>query len=103
MEPMEPALATDTPDPSDTPALAGRRRRRWGDLSPVQKALVVIAAAVQFAVAAVAVNDLARRPADQVRGPKWAWAPAMAVNFVGPLAYLRWGRIRSSTDTGSGS
>ena len=49
-------------------------------------------AAVQFLLAGVAINDLVRRPAVQVRGPKWAWAPAMAVNFVGPLAYLRWGR-----------
>jgi len=50
-----------------------------------------------------AVDDLVRRPPTQVRGPKWAWAPAMAVNFVGPLAYLRWGRIRPSVAPGSDS
>jgi len=27
-----------------------------------------------------------------VNGPKPLWAAAIAVNFVGPLAYLRWGR-----------
>lgn len=89
MEPVEPG---ETRGPVADPEPA-RRRRRWRDLSSTQKVLVVVAAAVQFAVAAVAVNDLVRRPASRVRGPKWAWAPAMAVNFFGPLAYLRWGRI----------
>lgn len=70
-------------------------RQRWRDLSPRKKAAIVVAAILQFLLVGVAVNDLARRPAAQVRGPKWAWAPAMAVNFVGPLVYLRWGRVRT--------
>jgi hypothetical protein len=69
------------------------RQQRWRDLSRPKKAAVVVGAVVQFTLVAVAVNDLARRPAALVRGPKWAWAPAMAVNFVGPIAYLRWGRL----------
>jgi len=72
------------------------RRRRWRDLTTRQKTAIVVAAAVQFLLVGIAVTDLARRPAAQVRGPKWAWAPAMAVNFVGPLAYLRWGRLTGS-------
>ena len=71
-------------------------RPRWSDLSPRKKAAIIVAAAVQLLLVGIAVNDLARRPAAQVRGPKWAWAPAMAVNFLGPLAYLRWGRVRSA-------
>jgi hypothetical protein len=72
-----------------------RPRQRWSDLSPRKRAAIIVAAAVQLLLAGIAVNDLARRPAAQVRGPKWAWAPAMAVNFFGPLAYLRWGRVRT--------
>jgi hypothetical protein len=42
-----------------------------------------------------ALVDLKRRPADQVRGPKWLWAVAVfLVNSAGalPLAYFRYGR-----------
>ena len=66
--------------------------RRWADLSDRQKALILVAASVQLSLAATAWADLARRPADQVRGSKAAWAAAIAVNFVGPLAYFARGR-----------
>ena len=66
------------------------RPRRWRDLSTGRRRRR--RASVQLVLAAVAIDDLLRRPVEQVRGPKWAWAPAMAVNFVGPIAYLGWGR-----------
>jgi hypothetical protein len=83
----------------------GGRRKRFGDLHPVVKALVVVLGIAQIALAAVAIADLVRRPAKLVRGPKAAWAPAMAINFVGPIAYLRWGRIekRSKLDVLKGA
>ncbi len=68
--------------------------RRWTDLTEQQKALILVAASVQLSLAATAWTDLARRPADQVRGSKAAWAAAIAVNFVGPLAYFARGRRR---------
>ena len=40
------------------------------ELIPVLAVLVV----VQLAVQIVALVSLVRRPAEQVRGPKWAWA-----------------------------
>ena len=33
---------------------------------------------------------------DQVNGRKALWAAIIAVNFVGPLSYFRWGRRRDS-------
>ena len=45
-------------------------RKRWNELSEAQKAATVMAAAVQIALAAAAWTDLARRPTEQVRGPK---------------------------------
>ena len=69
-----------------------RTHRRWRDLSPTEQAAIVAVGAAQMALAAGAWWDLSRRPADSVRGPKGAWALAIAVNFVGPLAYRRFGR-----------
>lgn len=69
-------------------------RRRWADLTPRQRLLTLLAGSVQLSLAAWSWADLARRPAAQVNGSKPLWAAAIAVNFVGPLAYLRWGRRR---------
>jgi len=43
---------------------------------------------VQVAFAFLAFWDLAFRDADEVRGPKQAWIPAILVNWIGPLAYF---------------
>jgi len=71
-----------------------RTRRNWGDLTGRQQTALLVAASVQISLAATAWIDLARRPADQVRGPKAAWAAAIAVNFVGPISYFVWGTRR---------
>ncbi|MGI6869718.1 MULTISPECIES: PLDc N-terminal domain-containing protein [Amycolatopsis] len=66
--------------------------RHWRELSRTEQGAIVAAAALQVAMAADAWWDLSRRPAGSVRGPKGAWALAIAVNFLGPLAYRRFGR-----------
>jgi hypothetical protein len=71
-----------------------RPKPRWRDRSPASRCVLVVVALVQLALAGAAWTDLARRPAAEVRGPKWRWGLAVLVNFVGPLAYFRWGRIR---------
>ncbi len=72
------------------------RKQRWSDLTPGMRRGVIAAATVEVGLAAAAWIDLARRPAARVNGPKPAWAAAIAVNIVGPLAYFRWGRRRSA-------
>lgn len=67
-------------------------KRRWSDLSSAQQAAVLVVGAVQFGLQAFALRDLKRRSTSQVRGPKPAWVAASFINFLGPLAYLRWGR-----------
>lgn len=67
-------------------------RRRWRDLSPRQQAAVLTLASVQLSLAATAWTDLAFRPAAEVNGRKPVWAAVIAINFLGPLAYFRWGR-----------
>ena len=72
-------------------------RRQWRDLTPRQQAVVLTLASVQLSLAATAWTDLARRPAVAVNGRKSVWAAVIAVNFVGPVAYFRWGRRQSGT------
>jgi hypothetical protein len=67
-------------------------KKRWSDLTPGQQTAVLVAISVQLSLAATAWVDLARRPASAVRGPKLAWAAAIAVNFVGPISYFALGR-----------
>jgi hypothetical protein len=69
-------------------------QRRWRDLTPRQRTGLLGAAAVQLALAATAWADLARRPPAEVAGRKGVWAVVIGVNWIGPLAYLRWGRRR---------
>ncbi|MFD2417126.1 PLD nuclease N-terminal domain-containing protein [Amycolatopsis pigmentata] len=66
--------------------------RRWQDLSTARRRTIVAASVVQITLAGGAWWDLSRRPAAAVRGPKPAWALIIAINFVGPLLYLRFGR-----------
>ncbi|GLY38164.1 hypothetical protein Amsp01_041880 [Amycolatopsis sp. NBRC 101858] len=72
------------------------QRKRWRDVTTGQRRRIRAAAGVQFLLAAAAWGDLAHRPSAQVRGPKWAWALVIAVNFVGPVAYFAWGRATST-------
>ena len=70
-------------------------RRRWSDLSPRTRRFVVIAGSVEAALKVVALNDLRRRPAAEIRGPKWAWATALVLaNSAGvvPVGYFLVGR-----------
>jgi hypothetical protein len=69
---------------------------RWGDLSPRTRKLILAGAAAEAALKAVALIDIARRPAGQIRGTKRAWRLAMIVNSAGviPLSYFAVGRRR---------
>ena len=65
---------------------------KWTDLSAGQRTAVLVLGSAQLALAAGAWTDLARRPAGQINGPKALWALVIAINWVGPLSYFRWGR-----------
>jgi hypothetical protein len=67
-------------------------KKRWSDLTDTQQRLIIVSAAVELALTATALVDLARRPADQVRGPKPLWVLGCLIQPVGPLAYLALGR-----------
>ena len=67
-------------------------KKKWSDLSPRAKTVILTLASVQISLAATAWADLATRPSERVNGSKAKWAAIIAINFVGPLAYFRWGR-----------
>ncbi len=70
-------------------------KRRWSDLSPRSRRLIIVGAVFEGLLKIAALVDLVRRPAEQIRGRKWVWAVAVVlVNSVGavPLAYFLRGR-----------
>ena len=74
-------------------------RKRWSDLSPRTRRLIVIVGAYEALLKLAALVDLARRPASEVRGPKRRWAIAIAlINSLGlvPLSYFVAGRRRNA-------
>lgn len=69
-------------------------KKRWSDLSDRQRSAIGVAGVVQVSLLVRALWDLWHRPANQINGSKLLWAPLCFVNFIGPLAYLRFGRKR---------
>jgi hypothetical protein len=70
-------------------------QRRWSDLSERNRRLLTITAVAEGILKLAALIDLKRRPASQVRGPKWLWATVLAVvgsAGVLPLCYFAFGR-----------
>jgi hypothetical protein len=75
-----------------------RPKRKWSDLHPRTRRLVVVTGVIEAVLKIAALIDLARRPSTEVRGSKGRWAAAVALtNSLGavPLAYFAWGRRRS--------
>jgi hypothetical protein len=72
-------------------------KRRWSDLSEGRRRLLVTIGAVDGILKLAALIDIKRRPAPQIRGPKWAWATAVGVVSsagVLPISYFLFGRRR---------
>jgi len=67
-------------------------KKKWSHLTVAQKRIIYVAGAAEVVATAAALRDLARRPANQVRGPKAAWVVAFFVQPVGPLAYFAAGK-----------
>jgi hypothetical protein len=74
------------------PGRESRRKKQWSDLSPQQQRAIILGAIAELIMTTIAVRDLNRRPADQVRGWKVAWMLGFTVQPVGPLLYLLVGR-----------
>jgi hypothetical protein len=70
-------------------------RRQWSDLSEPTRRLLTITAIAEGILKLAALIDLKRRPASQVRGPKWLWATVLAIVSsagLAPISYFVLGR-----------
>lgn len=68
-----------------------KQRKKWKDLTPGQRILTVVGALIQFTLLVLAQRDLAKRPVEQVKGPKWVWRIVTMINFLGPISYFAFG------------
>ena len=72
-------------------------RRRWSDLSDRTRRVLIVVGVAEGILRLAALIDIRRRPASQIRGPKWLWATVVAVVSsagVVPLSYFVLGRRR---------
>ena len=69
-------------------------KKRWADLTPVQRRAIIGAGIVQNSLLVAALVDIRRRPARKVRGDKRLWTAASFVSWVGPIAWFTCGRKR---------
>jgi hypothetical protein len=70
-------------------------RRQWSDLSQRTRRLLTITAVAEGILKLAALIDIKRRPASQIRGPKWMWATVVTVvSSAGavPISYFIFGR-----------
>jgi hypothetical protein len=72
-------------------------KQRWNEMSQGRRRMVVAAGVVETIFKVLALADIKRRPASQIRGKKWAWA--LAVTFINaggavPISYFVFGRRR---------
>jgi hypothetical protein len=70
-------------------------RKQWSDLSPRTRRLLTVTAVIEGILKLAALIDLKKRPASQIRGPRWLWATAVAVVSsagVLPISYFVFGR-----------
>jgi len=72
------------------------RRKQWSDLTDMQKRGILFLGALQIGLLIAALIDIRRRPADAINGSKRLWRVVAFVNFIGPIAYLLFGRKRQA-------
>jgi hypothetical protein len=71
------------------------RKKRWDELRPHTRKLITAAATFEGVLKIAALIDLARRPAEDVRGSKAKWATAIVVvNSAGALPVYYFARVR---------
>ncbi len=73
-----------------------KKKKKWADLSLVQKALAIFSGIVQTGLLLSAQWDIQKRPQDEIRGNKWVWRAVVFINFIGPIAYFIFGRVPDS-------
>ncbi len=67
-------------------------KKQWNELTGKEKVGVIGLSAIQLALLGAALWDIRHRSATDINGKKWVWTMVSFLNFVGPLAYFKFGR-----------
>ena len=70
-------------------------KKRWQDLTVVEKIGVALMGIVQLLLLVTALWDIHRQPVDEIKGSKRWWTAAVFVNFIGPISYFLFGKRKS--------
>jgi hypothetical protein len=73
-------------------------RQGWEELTSRQRRAIIVGGTVTTIWQLAMLWDLRKRPADQIRGPKWRWVLASFVRPFGQIAYYLWGRRPTGLD-----
>lgn len=68
--------------------------RLYRGLSRAQRRVVLALLAAEAVLVGLTERDIARRPSEEIRGPKLLWRAIATQNVVGPAAYVLLGRRR---------
>ncbi len=71
--------------------------KKWSDLSERNRRLIIAAAVAEAGLKTAALIDIKRRPASQIRGSKWIWAPGGGHHQLVRGSTTRILRIRTAT------
>ena len=52
----------------------------------------MVGGAIEFGFKVAALRDIYRRADEEIRGNKWVWVGAQAINTFGPISYFVFGR-----------
>jgi hypothetical protein len=66
----------------------------WKELPSKRKARFIVQALVQLTLTILALRDIRRRPASEIKGSKRLWTVLAFVQPIGPAAYFLFGRKR---------
>lgn len=69
-----------------------KQQKQWKDLATATKIRMMIMGVIQVALLVAALWDIRQRPAEGIKGDKKVWVGIAFINFVGPLAYVFFGR-----------
>ncbi len=96
--------ASETPSKPRFPRIFRRMvpRKRWADMSPAQRTGNVLMAVVETALVVLALLDLRRRPANEIRGSKRMWAMTAFIQPFGPVIYFIFGRKKPTLSADAG-
>ncbi len=67
-------------------------KQQWNELTGQEKVGVIGLSALQLALLGAALWDIRYRSATEINGKKWVWTMVSFLNFIGPLAYFKFGR-----------